>query len=65
MFEKMNERINRLTFLDIGLIKWSVFLATIIIVKLFPQLLQISYPVLILFMVVFAARPFYRYWIKK
>ncbi|MDD5116766.1 MAG: hypothetical protein PHW98_06910 [Candidatus Omnitrophica bacterium] len=65
MFKKMNERVKRLTAVDIGLIKWSVILFTIIVVKLFPQLLKISYPVLILFVLVFGARPFYRFWIKK
>ncbi len=64
MFGKMNARVKKLTVVDIALIKWSVFVAAVIIVKLFPQLLQISYPVLILLLVVFAAKPFYRFWVK-
>jgi len=65
MFEKYNERLKKLNFIDTKLIKWSVFFGTIIIVKLFPQLLQINYWVLILLMLVCAARPVYKFWFKK
>jgi hypothetical protein len=65
MFEKMNERVKRLTVVDISLIKWSVLFATIIIVKLFPQLLQINYTALIVLMVACAVKPVYKFWIKK
>lgn len=65
MFEKLNERIKRLTVIDIGLTKWSVFFATIIIVKIFPQLLNINYPILIILMLVLAAKPLYVIWIRK
>lgn len=40
MFRKLNERVKKLSFIDVKLIKWAVFFATIIIVKLFPQLLR-------------------------
>jgi len=65
MLEKMNERIKKLTVVDIGLTKWSVFFATIIIVKIFPQLLNIGDPILIILMLVLAAKPLYVVWIKK
>lgn len=65
MFEKMNERVKKLTVTDIGWIKWAVFFATIIIVKLFPQLLVINYGTLILLMVACSVKPFYKFWIKK
>lgn len=65
MFDKMNERIKKLTVIDIGLTKWSVFFATIIIVKMFPQLLNIGYPALIILMSALAAKPIYAVWIKK
>jgi len=65
MFEKMNQRVKKLTVVDIALVKWSVLVSAIIIVKLFPQLLQINYPVLILLMVICAAKPFYKFWLKK
>lgn len=65
MFEKMNERIKKLTVVDIGLTKWSVLFSTIVIVKLFPQLLNISYPVLIILVLAAAAKPVYAFWFKK
>ena len=65
MFEKLNERVKKLTVIDIKLIKWAVLFATIIIVKLFPKLLEIGYPVLIILMLVCSAIPFYKFWIKK
>ena len=65
MFDKMNERIKKLTVIDIGLTKWSVFFATIIIVKIFPQLLNTGYPMLIILMLMLAAKPLYTVWIKK
>lgn len=61
----MNEKIKKMTVMDIGLVKWSVFFAAIIIVKLLPQLLKIGYPVLIVLMIVCAAKPLYKIWIKK
>lgn len=65
MFEKMTERLKKMTIMDIGLVKGSVFFATIIIVKLFPELLKNGYPVLIVFMIACAAKPLYKFWIKK
>lgn len=65
MFEKMNERVKKLGYWDIGLVKWSVFFAAIIIVKLFPQLLKINYPILIVLTVACSIKPFYKFWLKK
>ena len=65
MIKRINERIRTLTFWDIGLVKWSVLFATIIIVKLFPQILNINYAVLVILMIACMARPIYKIWIKK
>jgi len=65
MFEKMNERIKKMTVMDIGLVKWSVFFFTIIIVKLFPQLLRINYVALFVLMIACGAKPLYKIWIKS
>lgn len=65
MFENWNEKIKTFTVMDIGLVKWSVFFATIIIVKLFPQLFNINYVLLFVLMIACAARPLYKIWIKK
>jgi heme/copper-type cytochrome/quinol oxidase subunit 1 len=65
MFEIWNERIKKMTVMDIGLVKWSVFFAAIIIVKFFPQLLKINYAVLAVLMIACGAKPLYKFWIKK
>ncbi|MFH0732194.1 MAG: hypothetical protein V2A72_04650 [Candidatus Omnitrophota bacterium] len=65
MFEGWNERIKKMTVIDIGLIKWAVTFATIIIVKLFPQLLKINYVVLFALTIACGAKPLYKFWIKK
>ena len=65
MFGKLNERVRKLTVADIGLVKWAVLFATIIIVKLFPQVLKIDYWVIIVLMIACSAKPFYAFWIKK
>jgi|GEM_PF-1315534 len=65
MFDKMNERVKNLTVIDIGLIKLSVFFATIYIIHMFPQLLNISYTALIVLVLALAAKPIYVIWIGK
>ena len=61
----MDEKVKKMTAMDMGLVKWSVFFFTIIIVKLFPQLLQINYIVLVVLALACSARPLYKIWIKK
>ena len=65
LWRSMDEKIRKMTVMDIGLVKMSVFFSTIIIVKLFPQLLRINYAVLIVLMLACGARPLYKFWIKK
>ena len=65
MFDRFNERLKKLNVIDMGLVKWTVLFAAIILVKLFPQLLNLSYPVLIILMIVCAIKPCYKFWVKK
>jgi hypothetical protein len=65
MFRKLNERVKRLTLMDVKLVKLAVFFATIVVVKLFPQLLEINYLILIVLMIACSAKPFYNFWMKK
>lgn len=65
MFEKLNARAKNLAFMDITLIKWAVFFATLIVVKIFPQLLQLNYLLLAVLMIACSAKPFYNFWIKQ
>ena len=65
MFENWNERIKRMTVMDIGLVKFTAFFFAIITVKFFPQLLKINYAILIVLVIASGARPLYKFWIKK
>ena len=65
MIEKMNERLRRMTVLDIGLVKFTAFFFAIIVVKLFPQLLTINYVVVIVLVLACGIKPLYKFWIKK
>jgi hypothetical protein len=65
MFENWNERIKRMTVVDIGLVKMSVFFFTIAIVKFFPQLLKINYAILIALVLACGIKPLCKFWIKK
>ncbi len=65
LWDSMNKKIRNMTVWDIGWVKWSVFFFTIIIVKIFPKLLNISFPILIVLMLACAAKPIYKIWIKK
>lgn len=65
MFKRLNEKIKKLTVTDIGLVKGSVFFGTIIIVKFFPQLLNINYTALLVLMIACSAKPLYEVWIKR
>ena len=65
LWRSMDEKIRKMTVMDVGLVKMSVFFSTIIIVKFFPQLLKINYAVLVVLMLACGARPLYKFWIKK
>ena len=63
--EIFNEKMKNLTWWDVSLVKWSCLFFTIILVKLFPALLKINYPTLIILTILAAARPLYMFWFKK
>ena len=65
MFRRFNERVKKLTVIDVVLIKWAVFCAGILCAKIFPQFLQIPFAVLIGLVIVCSAKPCYVFWIKK
>ncbi|MFC1658675.1 hypothetical protein ACFL1D_04720 [Candidatus Omnitrophota bacterium] len=65
MLEKLDQKVKGLTYMDVKFIQLAVIVLTIILVKLFPRLLNIDYPLLIVLFIIFAVKPFYRFWIKK
>jgi hypothetical protein len=64
MGDTLKEIAERLDSIDLILTKLAVFFGTIIIVKALPQLLKINGVVLVILMVLCAARPVYDGWIK-
>ncbi len=65
MIENLNKRLTKLNVFDISQIKWACVVFGIIITKLFPQLLQINYCLLIVLMLALSACPTYKFWFKK
>ena len=65
MLEGLNKKMKKLTVIDIGLTKWSVLFGTIILVKIFPQVLRIHYPILIILLVLCSVKPIYDFCFKK
>ena len=65
MIAYFNKRIKNLTFWDIALTKLSVLFATIVIVQLFPRLLEINIFLWIILSLLCAIRPLYAVWVKK
>lgn len=61
----LNERVKKMTVLDVGLIKASVFFATLFIAKFIPQLSQIRLRYLLVLWVLCAIKPIYTFWVKK
>lgn len=64
MLEDLDKKVKNLDTLDIALTKWAAIVAGIILIKLFPQLLNIGWLVLIIILVALAARPAYRFFGK-
>lgn len=63
--ESSIDALKKMTVMDIGLVKMSVFFFAIIIVKFFPQLLKINYAVLIVLVLACGIKPLYKFWVKK
>jgi len=65
MFKKVNQRAKNLSLMDVKLIQLSTLFSGILLVKLFPSLLRISYLVLSVLLLICLVKPFYSFWIKK
>jgi hypothetical protein len=58
----INRKISKLTWLDIGLTKWSVAAFVLMIAKLWPPLLSLDWYWYGLIFVVFVAIPLWNFW---
>jgi len=64
MIKSLDEKVRNLSVIDIGLIKFAVFFAALIIVKLIPQLVTIDFSILIGLVILCSAKPFYDFWFR-
>ena len=65
MFKKLNKRAEKLTLMDVKLLQLSTFFISIVMVKFIPDLLKINYSILLVLAIIFLAKPFYSFWLKK
>lgn len=61
LINTLNKRVKDLDVFDIGLTKWAALTFGILLVKLFPQLLGLSYLSLVVAILVFSIRPLIRF----
>ncbi len=61
----LNERVKKLTYVDLKLIQVAILIIGIGLVKLFPQVLGIRLRYLIALLVIACIKPLYKFWIKK
>jgi len=62
--ESMNQRVKKLGFFNIQLVKISNWFFALIILKLIPEILNIDTQWFVVMLVIFAIKPFYVVWIK-
>ena len=63
--EAMNQRVKKLGFFDLQLVKWSTVFFTLIIVKLIPEIVNVNTWWFVLLFILCSIKPLYVAWIKK
>ncbi len=56
----LKDKVNKLDWLDVGLIKWSCIFFGVLLVILFPSLLELNIWLIVVIVVVLAIRPMRR-----
>ena len=64
LFDPMNQRVSKLNFFDIQLIKAGNWFFALIIVKLIPDIMSIDAGWFVLLLILFSIKPFYAGWIR-
>ena len=62
LIQRGNERVKRFTIFDMMLVKLAVFAATVVIIKLFPDLLNVRGLVYLIIAIVCSIKPFITFW---
>ncbi len=61
----MDSKVKKMDWLDVGMVKWSCIAFGVLLVMLFPALLDINIYYVLALAVVLAIRPAYRVYFKK
>lgn len=65
LIEAMNQRVKRLTFFDLQLVKLGNIFLALIIVKIIPDIMDVDAGWFVMFFILCTVKPFYAGWIKK
>jgi hypothetical protein len=65
LYSLLNQKVKKLSFLDLKLAQLVAVFGALIIVKLFPQILNIPLGWFITLLIASAIKPLYSFWIKK
>jgi len=63
--ETMNQRVKKLSFFDVQLIKWGNIFFALFIVKLIPQIMNVNIGWFVVLCILCIIKPFYVFWIKN
>jgi hypothetical protein len=61
----VNQQVEKFSFFEIQFAKLVGIFFTLVLVKLFSQIMEVDLKWFILFCILFAMKPFYVFWIKK
>ena len=61
----MNKRVKKMDWVDIAMIKWSCIAFGVLLVILFPVILDVNMYYFVAITVVLAVRPLYNFYLKK
>jgi len=59
-----NKKVSKLEWLDMALVKWSVFFFTLMIVKFWPNILNLEWYWYLLIWIILAIKPFIKVFSK-
>ena len=65
LIDNLNKRVKKLTIFDLKLAQWTAVFFGLIVVKFFPQIMNISIWWFVVLGILSAIKPFYAFWVKK
>ena len=65
IIDNMSKRVKKLTIFDVKLAQWTAIFFALIIVKFFPQIMDINIWWFVVLGILSAIKPGYTFWIKK